>query len=81
VSAAIRRRLIGLTVLALVLAPAISSACPNCSGEQKPVNLLRLIAVLMLLPFAIVGVVIRSVRHGLRQDPPDDTDSLHSVNH
>lgn len=57
-----------LATFVAVLLPSIAAACPACAGNDKgSTTRLVLLGSLVLLPFAIAGLVARIVR---RLDPP-----------
>jgi hypothetical protein len=57
-----------LLVALLVLAPSLAAACPACLGNQRNTDVLRLIGLLMLVPFGVFALVLRAVRRAARED-------------
>ena len=51
----------------LVLAPAVARACPSCAGRNDGgAGLLVALAAMILLPFAITGVLVPYLRRAGR---------------
>jgi hypothetical protein len=58
-----------LIIAALVLLPRIADACPYCAaGDDGTDKTMRLIVLggLILLPFAVAGVVVFAIRRTMR---------------
>jgi hypothetical protein len=52
-----------LLTLVLCLLPALAHACPACLGQPRGLTpTLKLVGVLMLVPFLVVLVVLRVIR-------------------
>jgi hypothetical protein len=62
-----RRRVAALVASVAALVPATALACPQCAGRAGGgVGQAVLLAGFVLLPFAIVGAVIRYIRSEAR---------------
>ena len=60
-----------LAALAAALLPHLAAACPSCAGNSRyDATKLVLLGSLVLLPFAIAGVVWRIVKRLDYSDPP-----------
>jgi hypothetical protein len=58
-----------LLALALLLLPTLAHACPACLGQRRDLTpTLKLLGLLMAVPFAIAFVVARIIRNAPR-DP------------
>ena len=56
-----------LIVLVLLLLPALAHACPACLGQPRGLSpTLKLVGLLLLVPFAVVAIVIRAIRSAPR---------------
>ena len=57
-------------LIALVLLPRVAFACPSCAGRDNGgVAAGLMIAGMIILPFAVAGVVTYLIRHGGFGDP------------
>jgi hypothetical protein len=72
-----RRSVAALVASLAALAPAAALACPQCAGRAGGgVGQAILLASFVLLPFAVVGVVVRYIRSEARGEDlprPDQT--------
>lgn len=56
-----------LFIALLVLAPAVASACPNCMGNQRNTDVLKVVGLFMLVPFVVFYAVVRVIRRAQRE--------------
>ena len=56
-----------ILIALLVAAPGLAAACPNCVGQNKNTDVLKVVGAFMLIPFAVFYVVLRAVRRAQRE--------------
>jgi hypothetical protein len=76
----IQARFVAVLFALAALAPSVAGACPNCIGENRLSNTLKIVAVFMALPFALAAWVIWAIRkaqvaHGEPQPPVEKASS------
>ena len=57
-----------LVAALLLLLPAVAAACPACLGNPRNMSVLKLLGVLILTPFVVVGLVIRAIKRAQTLD-------------
>ena len=64
-----RASIVALIVAALALLPRIADACPYCAAGDAAIDgttRVIILGSLILLPFAIAGIVAIAIRHTMR---------------
>ena len=61
------RKPLAIAAALLAMAPAIALACPTCAADKQP-NVLKVVAVFLVVPFLIVAVVVPAIVRAVKSD-------------